>query len=166
MLFFQWGVKAADNAVSLAAESRLLYEAGYLPRAYYLAHMSTEESSKSILLHAMCVMRTPESDVPRVSALLREHKKKIEFLVTYAATTTEDLREAIGELQVSLINHINDLKNDTMYVSYKDGVVVAPEDRVASIKVDRYIPFAESLARLSKNLQDINQSGTSALNNP
>ncbi len=128
MLFFQWGVKAADNAVSLAAESRLLFESGYLPRAYYLAHMSTEESSKSILLHAMCVMRTPESEVPRVSALLRDHKKKIEFLVTYATTKSEDLRAAIGELQVSLINHINDLKNDTMYVSYKGGVVVAPED--------------------------------------
>lgn len=157
-------MRAADNAISLAAESRLLFEAGYLPRAYYLAHMSTEESSKSILLHAMCVMRTPESEVLSVSALLRDHKKKIEFLVTYAATTTEELKVAIGELQGSLISHINDMKNDTMYVSYKGGVVVAPEDKVASINVDRYIPFAETLARLSKNLQDINQSGTSDLN--
>jgi AbiV family abortive infection protein len=164
MIFFQWGVKAADNAVSLAAESRLLFEVGYLPRAYYLAHMSTEESSKSILLHVMCVMRTPESEVRKVSALLRDHKKKIEFLVTYAATMIEDLSAAIDELQLSLIDHMNDLKNDTMYVSYKGGVVVAPEDKIAPIKVDRYTTFAEKLAHFSKNLQDRNQPGISDLN--
>ncbi len=152
MLFLHWAEKTAANAVSLAAESRLLFEAGYLPRAYYLAHMSTEESAKSILLHAMDVLRTPESELPRVSALLRKHRKKIEFLVTYAATQSEALQAAIGELQVDLINHINDLKNDTMYVSYKEGAVTTPEDRVAAIEVDRYIALAATLSHLAKSL--------------
>ena len=161
MLFSLWGEKAADNAVSLVAESRLLFGAGYLPRAYYLAHLSTEESTKSILLHAMDVLGTPASEMSRVSALLRSHRKKIEFLVTYAATLSDALKAAINEFQVSLITHINDLKNDTMYVSCKDGAVVTPEDTVAAIEVERYISFAAALSHLAKNPQIFNQPATS-----
>jgi AbiV family abortive infection protein len=157
-----WGEKAAGNAMSLATESRLLFEAKHLPRAYYLAHMSTEESAKSILLLAMSVTGTPESELSKVTTLLRDHKKKIEFLVTYAASVSEELQAQLDELQGSLIGHINDLKNDTMYVSCKAKSVVAPEEKVASIDVELYVQLAEALSQHAVSLLAPPSSGQSS----
>ena len=146
-IYQSWGEKAAGNAKSLAAESRLLFEAKHLPRAYYLAHMSTEESAKSILLRTMSISGTPESEIPKVTKLLRDHKKKIEFLVTYAASLSEELQAQIGDLQQSLIDHINDLKNDTMYVSCKAKSAVSPEEKVAALDIEQYVQLAEALSQ-------------------
>jgi AbiV family abortive infection protein len=146
-IYQNWSEQAADNAMSLAIESRLLYEAKHLPRAYYLAHMSTEESAKSILLRAMSVTGTSESEMSKVTKLLRDHKKKIEFLVIYAASSSDEMQAQLGELKGSLIKHINDLKNDTMYVSCKDKAVVAPTEKIADIDVGRYVRLAEVLSR-------------------
>ena len=133
--------------MSLATESRLLFEERHFPRAYYLAHMSTEESAKSILLRTMSISGTPESEVSKVTRLLRDHKKKIEFLVTYAASMSEELQAQLGELQGNLIDHINDLKNDTMYVSYKARSVATPAEKIAAIDVERYVQLAEVLSQ-------------------
>lgn len=138
--------------MSLATGSRLLFEAKCLPRAYYLAHMSTEESAKSMLLRAMSVSGTPESEISKVTKLLRDHKKKIEFLVTYAASFSEELQAQLGELLGSLISHINDLRNDTMYVSCKAKSVVAPAEKAAAIDVERYVQLAEALSKHAASL--------------
>lgn len=151
-IYQSWGEKAANNAMSLAAESRLLFGAEHLPRAYYLAHMSTEESAKSILLHSMSVLGTTESDMSNVVRLLRDHKKKIEFLITYAASLSSELKAQIGNLQVDLIVHINDLKNDTMYVSCKNKNVVSPADKVSTINVEHYVQLAEVLSKHAVSL--------------
>lgn len=90
-IFEAWSEKAADNAISLAEESRLLFDARCLPRAYYLAHMS----AKSILLYGIASSRTPESELPKISRLLQNHKKKIAFLVNYAATLSGEAREKL-----------------------------------------------------------------------
>lgn len=150
-IFETWGEKAADNAASLAAESRLLFEAKYLPRAYYLAHMSTEESAKSILLRTMSTLGTPESELPKISKLFRNHKKKIEFLVTHAATLSEDVKTRLGNLEGNLIDHINNLKNDTMYVSYEEKSVVTPMEKVAAVEIELYVNLAETLSQYAKS---------------
>lgn len=75
-LYREWSENAAANAVALAEESRILLDAKRLSRAYYLAHMSTEESAKSILLCTMSTSGTPKSELPKVKALLRNHRKK------------------------------------------------------------------------------------------
>jgi AbiV family abortive infection protein len=129
LIYQVWSEKAADTALSLEEESRLRFRVKHLPRAYYLAHMSTEESAKSILLHAMSVSGTPESEMPKVTKLLKDHKQKIDFLVTYAARSSEQLREEIVELKTGLVVHINDLKNNTMHVSCKRRSVYTPEER-------------------------------------
>jgi len=147
-----WSEKTADNALSLAEESRLLFRAKRLSRAYYLAHMSIEESAKSILLHAMSVSGTPESEMPKVTKLLQDHKKKIEFLVTWAASSSEQLREKLVELQAGLVVHINDLKNNTMYVSCKGKSVYTPEEKVSSLDIEPFVELAEALSQHAKSL--------------
>lgn len=151
-IFEAWSEKAADNAISLAEESRLLFDARCLPRAYYLAHMSAEESAKSILLYGIASSGTPESELPKISRLLQNHKKKIAFLVNYAATLSGEAREKIGGLGESLIDHINSLKNDTMYVSYAAKSVLTPAEKVAGIEIELHLKLAENLSQHAKSL--------------
>lgn len=147
-----WSEKAAENAYQLAEESQILFDANRLPRAYYLAHMSTEESAKSMLLHTMSVSGTPASELKKVTALLRNHKKKIEFVVSYGATLSPDLKAQLGDLQSELISHINDLKNDTMYVSCEHNSIHTPEQKISDIPVAVHVDVAKSLAAFAKRL--------------
>lgn len=151
-IYQHWGERAAENAIALAAESRLLFNASHFPRAYYLSHMATEESAKSILLMTMGVSGTPKTEISKVSRLLRDHRKKIEFLITYASAFSDELQRNLVNLQASLINHINDLKNDTMYVSFKTDSVVSPIDTVTGVDVEKYVQLAEALSLHAKSL--------------
>ena len=154
-VYRDWSEKAAVNALSLAEEARILFSAERLPRAYYLAHMSTEESVKSILLCAMSCLGTPASDLPKVITLLRNHKKKIDFLISYAANQSQALQAQLSGLQAELIAHINDLKNNTMYVSCEKGVILTPDEKISGISIATHLGAAESLAKFANSLLTI-----------
>ena len=151
-IYREWSEKAAANALQLAEESRILLEAKRLPRAYYLAHMSTEESAKSMLLYTMSTTGTLARELPKVMALLRNHKKKIEFVVSYAASLSPALKEQLSGLQSELVAHINDLKNNTMYVSCEKDTILTPEEKVSGVTVSIHVEVAESLASLANSL--------------
>lgn len=150
--YCNWSEKAAENAGQLAEEARLLFDAGHLSRAYYLAHMALEESAKSVLLWSMGFDGTPVEELPKLKALLRNHKKKIEFVVSYATASSVELKEKIGDLLPELVSHINDLKNNTMYVSLEGDRVLTPADKISGIDVGVHVAVAEGLAGLAKNL--------------
>lgn len=154
-LYREWSEKAAKNALALAEESIILLNAERLSRAYYLAHMSTEESAKSILLYTMSTSGTPESELPKVNVLLRNHRKKIEFLVSCAASISPHLAEKINGLQADLVSHINNLKNNTMYVSVEKNLIRTPEEKISGIPVYVYVEFAEHLASHANSLQSV-----------
>ncbi|MCK5159452.1 MAG: AbiV family abortive infection protein [Candidatus Heimdallarchaeota archaeon] len=152
-LYKCWAQKSAENAISLAEEARIIFQAEHYPRAYYLAHMSIEESSKAILLYAMSTGETPVSEHKKVTALLRNHKKKIEFLVTYVEKFSGELRNSIMSMKDDLISHINNLKNDTMYVSCsKSTKIVSPMDRISNVDIRSYLNLSEKLSAYSKVL--------------
>lgn len=151
-IYREWSKKAAVNAIALAEESRILLEAERLSRAYYLSHMATEESAKSILLFAMSTSGTPVSELQKVNTLLRNHRKKIDFVVSYAESLSPELTKRLNGLKTELITHINDLKNNTMYVSCEQEIVMTPEEKISGIPVSVHVEVAESLAYLANNL--------------
>lgn len=151
LLLLEWSQKAASNSAQLAAEARLLFDANHSARAYYLAHMSAEESSKSILLHCIHMSGTPVSK-SKVDLLLRNHKKKIEFIVSFAVSESQALKSALSNLQSELISHLNDMKNDSMYVSCEDGRAVSPEGRITASDAAAYLGAAEGLLSLANSL--------------
>lgn len=159
-LFLEWSQKAALNSAQLAAEARVLFDAKHTARAYYLAHMSTEESSKSILLHSMHKLGTPMSELHKIDTLLRDHKKKIEFIILYASSESETFKSQLSTLKTELIAHINSLKNDSMYVSCKDRKVISPEDKIAGIDVAVHLGAAESMVDIANSLLTHYSSGT------
>lgn len=161
-IYREWSEKAAVNAQELVEESTILLKAKRISRAYYLAHMATEESAKSILLYAMSTSGTPTSELSKVRRLLSNHRKKIEFVVSYAASLSPELSEKFNGLQAELIDHINDLKNNTMYVSCEQEVVLTPDEKISGIPVAVHIEVAASLALLATNLLTCGQHGCSA----
>ncbi|MBB3833198.1 AbiV family abortive infection protein [Xanthomonas arboricola] len=150
ILYRDWAKSASENAVQLAIESRLLESYGHLPRAYYLCHMSIEESSKSLLLSASFQSGVQASQLPKIKALLRDHKKKISFVVQLARDTSPILADALKGKEAELIGHMNSLKNETMYVSASDGAISTPAKRVKSVQVTDLIQLAERMAEWAK----------------
>ena len=141
-VYGDWAIKAAVNAKQLAAESKILLQHKCKARAYYLAHMSVEESSKSILLYAAHVGGTPISEIDKVKKLLSNHKKKIQAVVAMAASKDAELSQKIALLNDDLISYINDKKNDTMYVSANGTSIETPEEIADKLNIDPHIELA------------------------
>ncbi len=148
----EWAKKAAENACQLALEANLLQSHGHLARAYYLAHMSAEESAKAIVLAGAHTMGLSDIDLPEVTRLLQNHKKKIEFTVRIAAESSPELAERLAEKESTLIDHINHLKNDTMYTSHSNGAVQTPGDKISDIDVGTHVALAASWSELALKL--------------
>jgi AbiV family abortive infection protein len=153
MIFLNWAKESAQNAVELSEEAEILLNNGRKIRAYYLAHMATEEASKAILLKAMVILKTPESELKKINNLLRDHRKKIEFLIVFAESHSNEITQEIGNLRQQLISHINNLKNNTMYVSLINNKVITPSSKLGNVDVDHYVSFAKKIATYAKRLK-------------
>ena len=95
---------------------------------------------------------TPISELHKIDTLLRDHKKKIEFIILYASTESVTFKSELNTLKTELITHINSLKNDSMYVSCKDGKVISPEDKIDGFDVAVHLGAAESLVGIANSL--------------
>ena len=111
-IYKTWAEQSAENTKLLAEEARILFNANRFPRAYYLAHMSTEELE----------------------------------------SISDDFRDSLLNIKEQLICHINNLKNDTMYVSCKNKTVITPSDKIESVDVESYVNMSEKLSAYSKML--------------
>lgn len=63
-----------------------------------------------------------------------------------------ELAKKLNGLQTDLVSHINDLKNDTMYVSFEQNVIRTPEEKVSGIPVSVHVGVAEYLASCANSL--------------
>lgn len=146
MVFLNWAKESAINAVELSEEAEILLINNRKIRAYYLAHMATEEASKAILLKAMVNLKTPVSELKKVDGLLRNHKKKIEFLIDFAESNSSEISHELKGFKKDLICHINNQKNNTMYVSLINSKIVTPKSIIENIDVAYYVLFSKSLS--------------------
>ena len=145
-VYGEWAIKAALNARQLAEESKILLRHKCKARAYYLAHMSVEESSKSIVLYAAYVGETPISEIGKVKKLLSNHQKKIQFVLNIAASKDAELSQKLTTLNDSLIIYINNKKNGTMYVSANDTSVETPEELAERLNIEPHIELASAMS--------------------
>ena len=152
MIYSDWAKHASENAVSIAEEARILLNANKKERAYYLSHLATEEAAKSILLKAMDLLSTPLSELSKVNKLLRNHQKKIDFLIQFSQAESPELSEEISGVGKELITHINNLKNNSMYVTHINGSICRPKDTIATLDVEKFVSYGEALARYSSVL--------------
>lgn len=149
-MYMEWAKEASINAISLAEESMILFNAEKNERAYYLSHMASEEASKSILLNFMDLLSVPDNELPKVVKLLCNHRKKIDFIVNLVKVDNPDLSQQLEKFGQEFTGYINNLKNNSMYVTYIDGKIQKPKDAVASIDVEAFVKFGEAIARYSQ----------------
>jgi AbiV family abortive infection protein len=152
IIYRDWAKSAATNASQLAIEARILERNGHLSRAYYLCHMAIEESSKAILLASSYTNGVEESQLPKIKGLLQDHKKKISFVVELARETSPLLAQALQGKEADLVSHMNNMKNDTMYVSLFDGKITTPEQKIAKVDVVVHIELAERMVELATKM--------------
>lgn len=153
--YLRWADEAANNALSLAEEAQILLDHDKQERAYYLSHMANEESTKAFFLKLLPFMSVPESEKKRINDLLRQHSTKIDLLLDKVQSFAEQeqtkrAKEVIAEItnnRKKFARHINDLKNNTMYVSLFEDKLIIPAESIKEQNVQTFVDAALHFAR-------------------
>lgn len=144
-----------SNSKTLLVEAKLLLNNGYPARAYTLAQLSIEEAGKSILLckaiidyyHGQEINFKYFEDIG-----FRKHQEKTKQSLKpelIAIWMFENSRKEKTNLRDGLIddfkniNGLNNLKNDSLYVSIKDDGFVSPKQVFSSDMTSDLIEKAE-----------------------
>lgn len=139
-----------QNAKALIAESRLLYDAKAMARAYTLSHLGREELSRVVMLEAAALRILAERPVEwkKLMKRLRDHKAKLAL---------EDAESAMlllgagvhpaGNMALQFAGKTssmrNDWKNASIYVNFEDGKFVLPTNQISDRKAERTVLLAE-----------------------
>lgn len=139
-----------QNAKALIAESRLLYEAKAIARAYTLSHLGREELSRVVMLEAAALRMLAERPVEwkKLMKRLRDHKAKLAleeaesamFLVGAGVHPAADVALQIAARTTDMRN---DWKNASIYVNFEDGKFVLPTAQISDRKAERTLLLAE-----------------------
>lgn len=128
--------KLLSNAESLFSESQLLYEHGFFPRAYYLAHLCCEELAKIPMLVGvgLDLLNGEEIDWKKLHRRLTRHQDKInamhvhDYLQSKIRADDSDVRE--HEAALKNTPHLNDMKNNSLYAGLVDSIFREPSEVV------------------------------------
>ena len=83
---------------------------------------------------------------------MRNHQKKIDFIIKMAAADEPEIAEQIEKVGKELITHINNLKNNSMYVTRIDNVIKTPVDNISKLVVEDFVAYGEVISRYANTL--------------
>lgn len=139
----QGAKKAFENAEALFHEAKILAGAGALSRALFLHQISLEECAKIETMGAWAtsLLTGLPVDQKKVLAGFSSHARKNRSNAYMlegsaeekAAKEQGDLKAALAEfkkLQDEFHKKLNNAKNASLYVDFKDGTFVAPVERI------------------------------------
>ena len=117
-------VKIKLNAQSLSDEAELLLNNKYFARAYTLSHIAREEISKLYILFRIGieVIAGKKYDNKKLQKRLNSHKSKIEFF---------SFPIAIHSHKGEFVEKINERKNNSLYVGWKDSKFQSPSEAIS-----------------------------------
>jgi AbiV family abortive infection protein len=164
--------KTLDNAEKLYFEATLLAKAGATARALCLHQISLEECSKieSMGAWVTSLLSGIEVNQDKVLAAFRRHSSKNKSNAYMMKASPEeknarargDWKTAIEEfkrLQLEFHKASNDVKNQSLYVDWKDGEFVSPSEQITaemlSQIMDRnqtFLGYAQNGLRMLKHL--------------
>lgn len=136
------------NAASLIRESQILYDHQSNARAFALAHLAREEIAKTLMLQAAGtrILAGHPVDFKKLERRLRDHKQKliaetinsIVFCAGFDPNSAEIMIGAAGTAP----DFRNDLKNNSLYVGFKNGIVSQPTQSFSAERALRTITLA------------------------
>lgn len=159
-LYIKWADEAASNASSLAEEAKILLENDKRERAYYLSHMAYEEATKAMFLKGVHYLGVSPDAKNEIDKLLSKHPVKIGNLLENIKTLAGREDSERSKLVIDSINNdkdaavqfINNLKNNSMYVSIKDGKISTPKQSLKDLDIVTFVGMALSLAFQARSL--------------
>ncbi|MDM1714352.1 AbiV family abortive infection protein [Pseudomonas sp. 165] len=136
------------NAASLIREAQILYDNSANARAFSLAHLAREEIAKTLMLQAAGtrMLAGHSVDFKKLERRLRDHKQKliaetinnIVFCAGIDLNAAEDMIQSAG----SAPDFRNDLKNNSLYVGFKNGIISQPAENFSAERALRTIALA------------------------
>jgi AbiV family abortive infection protein len=164
--------KTLDNAEKLYFEAMLLAKAGATARALCLHQISLEECSKieSMGAWATSLISGIEVNQDKVLGAFRRHSSKNRSNAYMLRASPEEMNarargdwktaiEEFKKLQLEFHKASNDVKNQSLYVDWKDGEFVSPSEQITaemlSQVMDRnqaFLGYAQNGLRMLKRL--------------
>lgn len=133
-----------DNAEALIKESEILYEHSSYARAFALSQLAIEEIGKTGILFTLYTKlkdKYSEIDYKKIENDFRDHKVKTfsSTLADFMSLASKRLSKEEEEKQIHLIlkeiektkGDYNVLKNDSLYVNYKNKQFVSPQSAIS-----------------------------------
>jgi len=154
--------KLLRNAESLFEESHLLYQNGFFPRAYCLAHLCCEELAKIPMLVGvgLDLVNGDQVDWKKLYRRLTRHQDKInamhvhDYFQSEVRADDSDVREHEAALKTT--PHLNDMKNNSLYAGLVNSIfrepseVVTQENAMELIKItNERLQYIQTVERAS-----------------
>ena len=168
--------KSFDNAVELLSEADILSEKNKWARAYTLCQLAIEELAKITLLFNLLIDKINgyPIDYSDCNTQFMDHALKTKlsietemfFFQLYKKETGQDWIDNVikkGEEFISKIYELNDLKNESLYVSIIGNTFQSPNeiiskeayDNIRATAILRKIMFDNFVKGAEKNIEEI-----------
>lgn len=145
-------IKTILNAQQLCDESEILHSHGKFARSFTLSHLAREEMGKSMMLYSVAIRMLLERNIDwkKVSRRFRNHKEKIvndralswAFFISVLGDAPETSQISEILFNSGTVQHSNSQKNASLYVDWKDGQFVLPEEIISEQKSSRNLSIA------------------------
>ena len=164
--------KSLNNADSLLHEAYLLQSNKVYVRAYTLCQLAIEELAKVPMLFYLWIDRINGNtiDYEQLNRNFKDHPEKtkisieseIAFFKVYKERSGKDWVENLikkGEELIPRVNELNNLKNESLYVTIKDDDFQAPDEVIDEEKFNNIYGTAVLRQIMFKNLVDGSEKG-------
>jgi len=162
--------KSFNNANSLLEEAYILQSNKKWARAYTLCQLAMEELAKVIMLYGLWINRINDYNIEygQLNNSFSRHPEKtklsivteIAFLKLYKEHSGEDWVDNIikeDEEQLAKVKELNNLKNDSLYVSINNYDFKSPYETIDEEKFNRIYAKAFLRKTMFKNLVDASE---------
>lgn len=151
--------KLFSNAESLFSESELLYQHGFYPRAYSLAHFCCEELAKIPMLvgAGLDIVNGETVDWKKLNKRLINHKEKIkagfvhDYFFSEVRADDSDLKEHLEAMET--VGLVNDMKNNSLYAGLVKGQFVKPAGIVNKDIVEQMMQLTRTRLNVMKKIE-------------
>ena len=143
-------VKILQNSKDLIVDSEILLDNKRYPRAYTLSHLASEELTKLITMHGICldVLSGDAMNWNKVEKKLRDHKYKIKrsFEFDLFCTLASDDEKYLKQFEegLELVDSYNIMKNASIYAGMLENSFCTPVEVISE-------RLARKMVQISKN---------------
>ena len=158
---FEGMKKCFENGESLLEDAYILSKENKYARAYTLCQLAIEEFAKPPILFSLLMERSKQEQIyyKNYNRIFTDHKEKSEFSIQWEIAMFKYFKQQTGvdfadkliknsEEYLTKLKELNDLKNESLYVSIKNNDFQSPSEIIDKEKFESIFGIA-SFRKLS-----------------